>query len=180
MNLTREDIIERLREVAEILGRVNIYINNILALNSSDLKDIMPEHQYKFIIYDYIRLLSIDINKLILDNRNEKLNFHKLINNLNNRPFNFELEIHWEGKFEKTIEQIKSLRDKKFAHFDFSNVNNEIDLTELSKLILDLNSTFNEICKKFDLDFDVTHLHDSFNIYKYFISFFEKEKNHSS
>ena len=176
MNLTREEIIERLHEMAEIITRVNVYKNNLFSFMNTDLNTRIPKHHYDLLVLDLYRFLVIDLNKLVFKSKNEKLNIFKLIEIIKLKPFSIDINIDWEEKFKELIEKLKTLRDKKFAHDDRVDKDENVKVGELMTLIMELNITFTEICKNFDIQVDFNSLPDDFN----FLPYFMNNNNHSS
>ncbi len=170
MNLTREDLENKVDGLREIVSRINIYRYNLEGFINQSIVDKMPEKHFKAIYFDLCRSLAIDIAQLTKNSSNDCLNFYKFKSTLSGHPFRHTLDLSKLEQLKPSFNKIITFRDNKYAHHNINDIEN-FNLKDIHPLIEVINSIFEEICKYLEIEIDESNyktLKESYNIHQYF------------
>lgn len=93
MNLTKDDLKQKMILISEVVSRINIYKNNLEMLLNGPVSTKMPKLHFDQLLFDISRLLIIGISQLIKESKNECLNFYTLKNSLAMNPHKYKLNL---------------------------------------------------------------------------------------
>lgn len=170
MNLTKEDLENKVKDLAEIVARINTYKYNIEGLKDQSIDVKMPEKHFKFIFFDFCRSLTIDIAQLVTDSNNDCLNFYKFKKRLSSYPFRHTLDLSKLEEIQPSFDKLIKIRSNKYAHYNPKDIEN-FNFKDITVLIEVINSVFEDICKYLDIEIDESNyktIKESYNIHQYF------------
>ena len=165
MNYETQLLKERLSEIRNILLELEFIkkdIKSLIESYNSQEKEILAESMFFNRLYrNYIRLLIIDVFKLI--GKKEDHNINKLLEfcKLNIKRIDWKNSISLQelnhlsdnlSTISIKFEQIEGLRNKYYAHNDKGkrNFNYDISLIEICEILEGLQNIFSELNLKFD------------------------------
>ena len=126
---------------------------------------ISNSQDFMFIRHVLIRTSIIELYKIIKKESCENFNIFLFIDNLNNtETINKDKIIKWKKILDSnklTIDQIKSLRNKIYAHTDNdykSYINQNIDLNEIELIINSIELIIKDIYSTLDCDYQIDNL----------------------
>lgn len=171
MNLTKDDLKDRVLSILEVVTRINIYKNNLEMILDGPVSTKMPELHFNQLLFDISRLLIIDISQLIKESKNECLNFYTLKKSLAMNPHRYVLDLTELDKHKGKLDLLIKYRDHKYAHSDPSKVLENIKFSEIYPLVDSVNNVFEDLCKHLVVDFNKSSyekINETYNFHQYF------------
>ncbi|MBI5218393.1 MAG: hypothetical protein HY958_05635 [Bacteroidia bacterium] len=165
------------KDIFPILTDINTSFNNLRIIKIEDAEKL-PEirhHFFKSLWHQQRFILIVQLAKLLCDDGNQKRNFNKLCNKFENDGLDNEIKNLLEQNSSKltdvhrtredilksvaeikvnlqkqknTIEKVKTLRDKVFAHTDPNGKTTNVNHVELEELVLFANEIYNSLFGK--------------------------------
>lgn len=154
---------EQLKEDIWSIWKILLDCQENLAFSKYFYKPDTPEeqdyinssHELKYIRYSLWKLAVIEIHKILSHSKNDEFSLWNLMKNLNsdkylNHKISEEVLLSWKNRLsagENTLEKIKFLRNKVYAHTDSRILAKETDITfeEFEKVMAIIESVIRDV-----------------------------------